>query len=79
MTTAITFRMLFLVLLVGVMGMRIYFTLRVRQAGERVIPDRQAIQREGQVTFAARTEHGQVLPEITASPQIIDFFPPPKS
>ena len=32
MTTAITFRMLFLLLLVGVMGMRIYFTLRVRQA-----------------------------------------------
>ena len=54
MTTAITFRMLFLLLLVGVMGMRIYFTLRVRQAGERVMPDRQAIQREGQVTFAAR-------------------------
>jgi protein-S-isoprenylcysteine O-methyltransferase Ste14 len=54
MTTAITFRILFLVLLVGVFGMRIYFVLRVRRAGERVMPDRQAIQREGRVTFAMR-------------------------
>ena len=54
MTTAITFRMLFLVLLFGVMGMRIYFMLRVRQAGERVMPDSQAIQREGRAVFAAR-------------------------
>jgi len=46
--------MLFLVLLFGVMGMRIYFMLRVRQAGERVMPDSQAIQREGRAVFAAR-------------------------
>ncbi len=54
MTTAITFRLLFLILLVGVIGMRIYFTLQVRRAGERVMPDRQAIQREGRATFAVR-------------------------
>ena len=54
MTTESVFRILFLVLLAGVMGMRIYFMLRVRQARERVMPDREAIQREGKVTFAAR-------------------------
>ena len=53
-TTAIVYRVLFLVLLAGVMGMRVYFMLGVRRAGERVMPDRQAIQREGQAVFAIR-------------------------
>jgi protein-S-isoprenylcysteine O-methyltransferase Ste14 len=54
MATETAFRIFFFVLLGGVMAMRIYFMIRVRQAGERVMPDSQAVQREGQVTFAAR-------------------------
>ncbi len=54
MATETIFRILFLILLGGVMGMRIYFTARVRQAGERVMPDREAIRREGRGAFAAR-------------------------
>ncbi len=54
MATESVFRVLFLILLGGVMGMRIYFMARVRQAGERVMPDREAIRREGRGAFAAR-------------------------
>jgi len=54
MDTETVFRIFFFVLFGGVLVMRIYFTMRVRQAGERVMPDRQAVQREGRVTFAAR-------------------------
>jgi protein-S-isoprenylcysteine O-methyltransferase Ste14 len=54
MATETVFRILFLILLGGVMGMRIYFMVRVRQAGERVMPDREAIGREGRGAFAAR-------------------------
>jgi len=54
MTTETVYRIFFFVLLAGVMAMRIYFMIRVRQAGERVMPDGQAVQREGRVTFAAR-------------------------
>jgi protein-S-isoprenylcysteine O-methyltransferase Ste14 len=55
MATETVFRILFFVLLWGAMMMRMYFILWVRRAGERVMPDRQAVQREGRVTFAART------------------------
>ncbi len=48
------FRVLFSALLGGVLFMRIYFTIRVRQAGERFFPDRQAIQREGRLLFILR-------------------------
>ncbi len=48
------FHILFLVLLVGVLAMRVYFMIRVRQAGERLMPDREAVRREGQGVFAAR-------------------------
>ncbi len=48
------FRFLFFALLEGVLLMRIYFTMRLRLAGERFLPDRQAIQSEGQVLFIAR-------------------------
>ena len=34
--------------------MRLTFAIRVRQAGERLMPDRQAVEREGRATFAAR-------------------------
>lgn len=54
MTTESIFHIAFWVLFVGVFIMRIYFALRVRHAGERVIPDRQAIEREGRGMFAVR-------------------------
>jgi protein-S-isoprenylcysteine O-methyltransferase Ste14 len=54
MATETIARILFLVLVGGVIAMRIYFVTRVRQAGERVMPDREAVQREGRVIFAAR-------------------------
>jgi hypothetical protein len=38
----------------GVLVMRLYFSLRVRQAGERVMPDREAVEREGRALFVAR-------------------------
>jgi protein-S-isoprenylcysteine O-methyltransferase Ste14 len=49
-----TFRITFWVLVAGVMLMRIYFTWRVRKAGERVMPDNQAIEQEGRGMFALR-------------------------
>ena len=54
MTAESTFRITFWILLGGVFGMRAYFSIRVRLAGERLMPDREAIEREGRVTFAAR-------------------------
>jgi protein-S-isoprenylcysteine O-methyltransferase Ste14 len=44
----------FWILLGGVLVMRSYFAIRVRRAGERVTPDREAIEREGRVLFAVR-------------------------
>lgn len=54
MTTESIFRIAFWVLLAGVFVMRASFSLRVRRAGERVMPDREAIEREGRGTFAIR-------------------------
>ena len=54
MTTEPIFHIAFWVLLGGVFAMRAYFSIRVRRAGERVIPDREAIEREGRGTFAIR-------------------------
>jgi protein-S-isoprenylcysteine O-methyltransferase Ste14 len=54
MTTESTFRAAFWVLFGAIGVMRVYFSLRVRQAGERLMPDRQAIEREGRGMFAAR-------------------------
>jgi protein-S-isoprenylcysteine O-methyltransferase Ste14 len=48
------FHAAFWVLFAGVFLMRIYFALRVRQAGERVMPDRKAVEREGSGMFAGR-------------------------
>ena len=61
MTTESIFRVAFGVLIVGVMVMRIYFTLKVRRAGERVMPDREAVEREGRGMFAVRVILGFIL------------------
>jgi protein-S-isoprenylcysteine O-methyltransferase Ste14 len=49
-----TFRVAFWVLLAGVFGMRMYFAYKVRRAGERVMPDQEAVEREGHGMFAIR-------------------------
>ena len=48
------FRILFWILLFLVFVMRAYFGMRVRRAGERFLPDKPAIQREGWVMFTIR-------------------------
>jgi len=48
------FRIAFWVLFGGVLIMRVYFSLQVRRAGERLMPDHQAIEREGRGMFATR-------------------------
>ncbi len=54
MVTETLARILFLVLLGAVLVMRGFFMIQVRKAGERVMPDRTAIRREGRIIFAAR-------------------------
>ncbi len=54
MTAEAAFRVAFWVLLAGVLVMRVYFAVQVRRAGERVMPDRHAIEREGRVMFGGR-------------------------
>ena len=49
-----TFRIVFFIVLGAMLIMRIAFSLRVHQQGERTMPDRQAIQREGVGLFVAR-------------------------
>jgi protein-S-isoprenylcysteine O-methyltransferase Ste14 len=61
MTTESIFRVAFWILFAGVLVMRIYFALRVRRAGERVMPDREAVEREGRGMFAARVVMGFLL------------------
>ena len=41
--------------------MRIYFALKVRWAGERILPDRKAIEREGRGMFSIRVILGFIL------------------
>lgn len=48
------FRTLFWILFGSVMLMRVYFSLQVRRAGERLLPDRAAIEREDRGAFAFR-------------------------
>jgi protein-S-isoprenylcysteine O-methyltransferase Ste14 len=48
------FRIAFWALLALVLGMRAYFAFQVRRAGERVMPDRAAVEREGRGMFAVR-------------------------
>ncbi len=54
MNAELAFRIAFWVLLALVLVMRGYFALRVRQAGERVMPDRAAVEREGRGMFVIR-------------------------
>jgi protein-S-isoprenylcysteine O-methyltransferase Ste14 len=54
MITESIFRTAFWVLFGGLLVMRAYFSLRVRWAGERVMPDREAVEREGRGMFAVR-------------------------
>jgi len=54
MTGESTYHTVFWILLGLVMLMRAYFTILVRRAGERVMPDQAAIQREGKAIYAAR-------------------------
>ena len=61
MIAELIFRVAFWVLIAEVLVMRIFFTLQIRQAGERLMPDRQAVEREGRVMFAVRVLLGLVL------------------
>lgn len=47
MTTESVFRIAFLILLVMLLAMRFCFMVKVRRAGERLMPDKQAVAREG--------------------------------
>lgn len=55
------FRAAFWLLLAGLWLMRVYFMRRVRQAGERLAPDRKAIEREGRGLFVGRVIIGFFL------------------
>jgi protein-S-isoprenylcysteine O-methyltransferase Ste14 len=55
------FRIAFWILVAGVLLMRIFFAMQVRRAGERVMPDRQAVEREGRGMFAIRVFLGCLL------------------
>ncbi len=54
MNTALIFRIAFWVLFGSVMVMRGYFASRVRKAGQRLMPNQQAVEREGRGAFALR-------------------------
>ena len=61
MATEMLFRVAFWILLAGVLAMRIYSALKVRQAGERIMPDREAVEREGSGLFGVRVVAGVLL------------------
>ncbi|MGD1276426.1 MAG: isoprenylcysteine carboxylmethyltransferase family protein [Tepidisphaeraceae bacterium] len=54
MTTERALRFAFFALLVLMVLIRSYFAFRVRRAGERLLPDRAALQREGWAIFSMR-------------------------
>jgi hypothetical protein len=54
MTPESTFQALFWILFGLVLLMRFYFMYRVWQAGEALMPDQQAVEREGRGLFAFR-------------------------
>ena len=54
MTSESAYHIAFWVLFGGVFVMRMSFALRVRRAGEHVMPDREAVEREGRGMFAVR-------------------------
>jgi len=51
MTTEANYRIAFLILLVMLIAMRIYFMIKVRRSGGRLMPDEQAVKREGGRSF----------------------------
>jgi protein-S-isoprenylcysteine O-methyltransferase Ste14 len=55
------FHIAFWVLIAGVLAMRVYFAVQVRRAGERLMPDREAVEREGRGAFAVRVVMGVFL------------------
>jgi len=61
MTSESTFRLASWVMLAGVLLMRVYFVAQVRRAGERLMPDREAIEREVRVMSALRVPLGLLL------------------
>ncbi len=61
MAAETVFRVAFWILLAGVLAMRIASALTVRRAGERIMPDREAVQREGGGLFAVRVVTGILL------------------
>ena len=61
MTTESALRIAFWVLLAGVLLMRVYFVVQLRRARERLMPDREAVEREGRVMFAFRVAMGLLL------------------
>lgn len=54
MTSESTYRILFWVLFGAILLMRVYFIFRLQQSGERVLPDKKAIEHEGRGLFAFR-------------------------
>lgn len=48
------FRLAFWLLIGCVLLMRVYFAYQVKRAGERILPDGVAVQREGKASFAVR-------------------------
>jgi protein-S-isoprenylcysteine O-methyltransferase Ste14 len=84
MDTSSTFRMAFFILLGGMLVVRIYFNLRLKRAGERFMPDQQAIRHEGVGLFASRAILFFVLIAILVLyaihhpwMQSLDFYLPP--
>jgi len=47
MTTETVFRIAFLILFVMLLAMRVYFMVKVRRSGGRLMPDQKAVEREG--------------------------------
>ena len=61
MSSKSAFRIAFWVLLAGVLLMRVYFVVQLRRARERLMPDREAVEREGRAMFAFRVAMGLLL------------------
>jgi protein-S-isoprenylcysteine O-methyltransferase Ste14 len=47
MTTEASYRIAFLILLVMLLSMRVYFMVKLRRSGGRIMPDEKAVKREG--------------------------------
>jgi protein-S-isoprenylcysteine O-methyltransferase Ste14 len=54
MESDLIFRILFFILLGGMLIVRIYFNLRLKKQGERYMPDKQAVKHEGVGLFVSR-------------------------